>query len=75
MSVINDERDLHIDLAQNTLQSRLVQILSNKFHQHHRQRKSLSLFFILLSLTRAFFNRDTKKKKKLARFGLADSGS
>ena len=63
--MINDERVLHIDLAQNILQSRLVQIYcSNKFHQHHRQRKSLSLF----SLTFPSRAQEIQKKKKLARF-------
>ena len=63
--MINDERVLHIDLAQNILQSRLVQIYcSNKFHQHHCQRKSLSLF----SLTFPSRAQEIQKKKKLARF-------
>jgi len=62
LSVINDERDLHIDLAQNTLQSRLVQHLVTSTSSPTKI--SLS-FFIHLSLTSA---RDTKKKKKLAGF-------
>ena len=60
--MINDERDLHIDLAQNTLQSRLVQHLVTSTSSPTKI--SLS-FFIHLSLTSA---RDTKKKKKLAGF-------
>jgi len=62
LSVINDERDLHIDLAQNTLQSRLVQHLVTSTSSPTKI--SLS-FFIHLSLTSA---RDTKKQKKLAGF-------